>query len=206
MKELMKEWLRGCVAALLLLTTSVKKLDAKEMVRRLLYFRFGVIASIVVISGLGGCVLLKMPQTLSASLAAVIIYVLYIGYIERLDMNGLLFYIKVRCTGSKKVLKAVRKTLYLYHFQGIGDDADVSFSLNRTEELGFVEEIPYLFCFRRTTDGQIDNTNLIYYVEWSQFNEPVDLPNDKAESQEGNVLSDKTSAAVIEFADDEEEG
>lgn len=51
MKELMKEWLRGCVAALLLLTTSVKKLDAKEMVRRLLYFRFGVIASIVVISG-----------------------------------------------------------------------------------------------------------------------------------------------------------
>lgn len=202
-KEILQGWFQGCVAALLLLTTNVKKLDAKAMVRRLLYFRFGVIASIVVISGIGGCVLLKMPQTLLASLVAIIVYVLYIGYIERLDMNGFLFYVKVRCTSSKKVMKAVRKTLYLYHFQGIGEDEDVSFSLNRTEELGFVEGIPYLFCFRRTFDGQIDNTNLIHYVEWSQFNEPV---SENSETHAEYALDNQASIADIEFADDEEEG
>lgn len=206
-KCFVQEWAKSCFSAIRILTASLKNLNQQEVLRRTLYFRFGVVAGVVTVSGIGSCILLRMPQMLLASLAALLADIFYMGYIEQLNAENLLFYLPAKCMGSQKILKAVRKTLNVYHFQGIGDDSDVSFSLNRTEEIGFVENIPYLFCFKKTEDGQIDNVNLVYYIELNRQAAAV-APTEDA--QQVSIPSTSNTAEelrrpAIEFADDEEE-
>lgn len=209
-RNFINEWGRCCIKSVQLLVKSPKRLTEEEQVRRMLYYRFGVIMLLAFISGVGAFVLLQMPMMILFSVVGLLIFVLYSGHIEGMSERGALFYIRVCCVSAKKTWKIAVKPVFTYHFQGVGSDSGVNFSLNRTEELGFVEGVSYLFCFRKAEeyDTQVDNSHLIHYVELSQFtsdSEAANLQVTTQEAQENAAHSPKSHNNGIKFAEDEEE-
>lgn len=148
-----------------LLATSPQKLTANQILLRTLYARFGAIAAFIVVTGIGACILLAMPQMLLVSLVGVIAFIGYISYMEWLSESGNLLFCPVTCTGLKKVQQLSVKSVYTYRFVSIDPVNGVGFTLNRTEELGFMEGSNYLFCFKKTPDGQLDNQSMVHYIE-----------------------------------------
>lgn len=167
--DFLKDIWACCCNGLMLFVKNQKQVTAEELVRKMLYSRFGIVLMVAIFSSLAACILLHMPAMLLIVLISIVVYLSYTGYIEYLAAHNELFYVKVVCVNSKKEWKVSVKPVYTYYFQGIGNDANISFSLNRTEELGFAQNVCYLFCFRRSADNQIDNSNLIHYMELNQL-------------------------------------
>lgn len=169
LKKLIHEIEGCCFNSFCLLTKSVKALTAEEMVRRLFYYRLGVILIVASISSICAFVALKLTVMLLVLLAGILIYVGYITYIEYQAQKDNLIFVRVTCTGSQKIWNAFKKPVFSFNFQGIGINEGVHFSLNRTEELGFAANVNYIFCFRRNIDNSIDNSSLVYYMEMSSM-------------------------------------
>lgn len=163
-----------------LLLKSSKQLSVEELVRKMLYYRLSIILVVVFASSLAAGILLRMPMMLVLMLLAILVYALYTGYIEYLSRNNKLIYVQVVCINAKKEIKISVKPVYTYYFQGIGKDTGVSFSLNRTEELGFAQNVAYLFCFKNS-DNQIDNSSLVHYIEINKLNAGPDATIDSVE-------------------------
>ena len=143
---------------------------AEEMVRKTLYYRLSVIMAFMFVCSIAACVLLHMFGMLLIIPIVILGYGLYVGYLEYLSKHNNLIYLKVVCVNVRKEMKMSFKPVYTYYFQGFGENEGVSFSLNRTEELGFAQNIKYLFCFKQDEDSSIDNTSLVHYIELNQAN------------------------------------
>ena len=141
-------------------------------------------------TGIGACILLAMPQMLLVSLVGVIAFIGYISYMEWLSESGNLLFCPVTCTGLKKVQQLSVKSVYTYRFVSIDPVNGVGFTLNRTEELGFMEGSNYLFCFKKTPDGQLDNQSMVHYIELTGM--VSGEQQQMAISETGKSISDET--------------
>lgn len=143
---------------------------AEEIVRKTLYYRLGIIMSFMFVCSIAACVLLHMFRMLLIIPIVILGYGLYVGYLEYLSKHNDLVYLKVVCVNVRKEMKMPFKPVYAYYFQGFGENEGVSFSLNRTEELGFAQNIKYFFCFKQNENNSIDNASLVHYIELNQTN------------------------------------
>lgn len=159
-----------------ILIKKTKDCTAEEMVRKTLYYRLSVIMALMFVCSIAACVLLHMLMMLLIIPVGVIGYGIYLGYLEYLAKHNELLYLQVACVNIKKEMKISFKPVYTYYFQGIGPNEGIGFSLNRTEELGFAQNVKYLFCFKQGEDNSIDNTSLVHYIELNQI-ETMATPN-----------------------------
>lgn len=143
---------------------------AEEIVRKTLYYRLSVIMAFMFVCSIAACVLLHMFGMLLIIPIVILGYGLYVGYLEYLSKHNDLVYLKVVCVNVRKEMKMSFKPVYTYYFQGFGENEGVSFSLNRTEELGFAQNIKYFFCFKQNENNSIDNASLVHYIELNQTN------------------------------------
>lgn len=201
-EKIAKQAFKSIYSAICLLMTSPQKLTIDRILLRTLYGRFGAIAAFAIVTGIGASILLARPQMLLVSLVGAIAFAVYIGYMEWENQAGHFNFFEVACTGMKKSKQISVKSLYTYRFEDIDSKTGIGFTLNRTEELGFMEGSHYLFCFKKTPDGRLDNQSMVHYIEINEamsMNKPkVQMPEPASEiNDESSNKKDTYKANII---------
>lgn len=146
-----------------ILCTPKAKLQRECQLRRSLYLQFLAVVMGLLATSIAATIFMRMPEVLLLSAAAILTFLLYMGMTEMREMQGGYAYVQVLCIGKEKVMSAPRKPVFRYSFAESKDGLCL-FSLDRTEELGFIEGMRYLFAFRTDKDLPLGNESLLYSV------------------------------------------
>lgn len=161
--RLMKGYWSALQYGVSILCTPKAKLQRECQLRRSLYLQFLAVVIGLLATSIAATIFMRMPEVLLLSAAAIIAFLLYMGMTEMREMQGGYAYIQVLCIGKEKVMNAPRKPVFRYSFAE-SKDGPCLFSLDRTEELGFIEGMRYLFAFRADKDLPLGNESLLYSV------------------------------------------